>query len=50
MPPPSPEESTFLILKALNTFGFLEALLPASGKGRDTLTRTQRRKGRIEMR
>jgi len=32
--PLAPEESTFLILRALKTFGFLDALLPSSRKGK----------------
>jgi len=31
--PPSPEQGSFLILKALNTHGLLEALLPRGAKG-----------------
>ncbi len=32
-PPFAPEESTFLIVTALRTFGFLDALLPRSSQG-----------------
>jgi hypothetical protein len=32
LPPPSPEESSYLILRALNRFGFLDALLPREAR------------------